>query len=501
MAIKFEDAHNIIARVATERAASFAQDEELSPLDQCVGRTTKVNITSPVATPTFDSVAINGYAVIASQTSQASAQTPLALRCMATMSAGGPPLEIDDRIIDGKPTCVEVKICAPFPVARSSGRAYDAIVPREHATILSEGGDGRVLLIERPPLTSWHKRIAGSDFRQGDMILEKGTSIAPKHIMALSSVGIRQIVTTRSVRVGVLSIGSELASTAFDQQALQYKIADANGPYLTAAIREMGEDATYLGAIPDDPQIIATFLVDNLQTEQYDIVIATGGSSTTRTPCPTFTVLKSLNAKIHFHGIAMQPGSSVLLAELPESEDPGNQDAQTPASYPSSSASSQPLGFESTMLPSLLQTPPKTPASNYRKRRPILFSLPGSPIAAACTFRFIVTPYIRHLIGMAPEREILAKVAVAPASVIYHPQSKPDVNEVVVEGSATHDVFRHAILKSQHEGVSVEVSRERSVAKASPFASSNCWIHVPRGRVGVGHGDLVRVFAFCSPRS
>lgn len=199
------------------------------PLDQSVGRTVKNNITSPIATSTFDSVAVNGYAVIASQTSAASLQRPQNLWCMGTMRAGDRPLEVDDRVLDGHASCVETSVGAPFPIAPSTGRAFDAIVPQDHATVLQAGGEGRISQITRPPLTSWHKRIAGSDFRQRDQILAKRSSVAPKHVMYLASVGIRQLAMSRSARVGDVSIGSELASTVADQQALQYKIPDANG--------------------------------------------------------------------------------------------------------------------------------------------------------------------------------------------------------------------------------------------------------------------------------
>lgn len=73
--------------------------------------------------------------------------------------------------------------------------------------------------------------------------------------------------------------------------------------------------------------------------------------------------------------------------------------------------------------------------------------------------------------------------------------------DLVIEGSVQFDIFRHGVLRSHENGVAVEVSSDRNIAKASPFASSNCWVHVPRGHVGHGQGSVAWVFPFCSPKS
>ncbi|KAK1085117.1 hypothetical protein LTR48_004825 [Friedmanniomyces endolithicus] len=337
MATNFDDARDIIGRAASERAERFAQDEEFRALDSAVGRIVKEDIDSPISTPTFDAVAISGYAVIATQVSRATPERPTRMRCMGLMKAGDHPLEVDDRVVNGMVCCVEITVGAAFPTAKSTGRPFDSIVPREHAEIVQEGGSGRILQITRLPLTSWHKRITGSDFRKGDRIIDRGMSIAPKYVMALASVGIRQVSVTRQVRVV----------------------------------------------------------------------------------------------------------------------------------------------------------------------QPVIFALPGGPIASACCFRFLVTPYIRALIGMQTECAISARVAFTQATPIFsrHDRPSPKSNEMVVDGSMDYDTFRHAILRSQIDGVSVEIAKERSPAKASPFASSNCWMHVPRGHMSVGDGDLANIYPFCSPKS
>ncbi|KAK3617824.1 hypothetical protein LTR56_025034 [Elasticomyces elasticus] len=238
------------------------------------------------------------------------------MRYMGMMRAGDRVLEVDDTIYDGMMSCVEVKVGAAFPISQSTGKAFDAIVPREHATVLAEDGCVRILQIDRMPLTARHKRVAGSDFREGDRIIDKGTSIAPKYVLALASVGVQQVSVTRQVRVGVVSIGSELVSNVVDQRSLGFKIPDANGRYLAAAIRETGEDAVYLGSLPDDPNVLTAFIRDKLENDSFDMFVTTGG------PDCVETALQNLAGQVHFHNVAIQPGGSMLFASLPEAESP-----------------------------------------------------------------------------------------------------------------------------------------------------------------------------------
>ncbi|KAK3619253.1 hypothetical protein LTR22_026052 [Elasticomyces elasticus] len=485
----FEDARKIINDIATERSARFAQDEEVRLLDAVVGRTVRENVDSPTSTPTFDSVAVHGYAVIASQVSRATPQKPMKMRYMGMMRAGDRALEVDDTIYDGMVSCVEVKVGAAFPIAQSTGKAFDAIVPREHATVLAEGGCGRILQIDRMPLTAWHKRVAGSDFREGDRIIDKGTSIAPKYVLALASVGVQQVSVTRQVRVGVVSIGSELVSNVIDQRSLGFKIPDANGPYLAAAIRETGEDAVYLGSLPDNPDVLTAFIRDNLENDSFDMFVTTGGVAT-KSPNCVETALQNLAGQVHFHNVAIQPGGSMLFASLPESESPELR--QSPSSIYGSSTSS----------PKSWSLSPPKPKARTTSIKPVIFALPGSPIASACCFRFLVTPYIRALVGMQSEEAILAKVAVTSATAAYKSDHfMSGNNEIVVDGSMDYDIFKHGVLKSHYEGVSVELAKETIMSKASPFASSNCWLHIPRGHVGIQDGEAADIYPFCSPKS
>ncbi|KAK5122252.1 hypothetical protein LTR85_004162 [Meristemomyces frigidus] len=512
--VSFPDARKIIAAIGKQKAARLATDELRLPIDQAVGHVTKAEHKSPTQTPVFDSATTNGYAVISRQAIGASPTTPLLLRVHGFTAAGDMPLEVDDQVTDGYIPCVEIEVGSPFPATRSTGVQFDGLIPVEHTRVVHEGGEGKIVESRSPPLTTYHKRIAGSDFHRDDKIVGKGEYVMPRHVMALASVGITDISCVREVRVGVISVGSELVTTMLPHRhgqrrlstAHSHKIPDANGYYLTSSLREMGVQGVYLGAVPSDSEILTNFLREHLEHNSYDVIIASEGAMTNRVE-QIPRCLYDLNGVVHFTHVLMNPGGTTMFASLPPME----------LADASRSADSSFYGSGSAPTDETFISLPKTPANNQPPRSEVaFFGLPGAPIASAAAMRFLVTPYIRQLRGMADESAMLGKVIVAPSMPsLSMPSNARPVNataigiggsnsitpELIAKGNAQMDLFRHGSVLSEKPEVAVEISREQNTAKTSPFASSNCWVHIPRGHEGVDAGSVTWIYPFCSPKS
>ncbi|KAI7210500.1 Branchpoint-bridging [Hortaea werneckii] len=449
--VTFNEARKLISRIASAKALQFAEAEDIVSLEHSVGRVTKNDLRSPNPTPTFDTATVAGYAVVSSNLREASESRPVQLRVIGIMNAGDPPIEIEDVEVEGLLPCVEIQIGSPFPVSKTTGVRFDGCIPHQHARVIREGGEGRILEVSTPPLTSWHKRIAGSDFREGGLILSKGGLVAPKHIMAWASVGMREMAVLKTIRVGVLSIGSELKTTLVQPNQIPspaYKIADANGPYLAAAMREMGAEGDYLGAFPSDNQVVVSFLREMLAKEYYDIFVVTEGTLSGKQD-QTQRAIRALGGDLHFNQVAMSPGSSAMFASLqsPAAPETGNQRFYHGDASPSRH----------------FYTPPKTPANGPKRGPPVIFGLPGAPIASAACMRFLVTPYVKQFSGMPEEEAMLARIAITPGEAFARQslgQSLPQ--DLVIEGSAQFDIFRHGIVRSHDSGVIVEVGRDRN---------------------------------------
>ena len=216
---------------------------------------------------------------------------------------------------------------------------------------------GRALRVDRPrrrpgaiskaPGAGQHIRRAGEDVAEGDLLLEHGTVLGPRHLGLLAAVGRATVRSRPRPRVVVISTGSELREpgTPLGHDS----IYDGNSYLLAAAARRAGAIAYRVGIVPDDPRAFTDALSDQLV--RADLVVTTGGVSE-----GDFDVVKealSSLGTVWFGGVAMQPG--------------------------------KPQGFGTV-------GDDKTP----------IFTLPGNPVSAYISFETFVLPAIRRMMGKLP---------------------------------------------------------------------------------------------------
>lgn len=424
---------------------------------QAPGRRASQDVRAQFATPTFDSSAMDGYAVSSVLTATASNNSPRYLRVEGTIAAGDPPLsrscDVDDA---GRVSCVKIMTGAPFP-QNSSGPMFDACIPVEHAEVVAEKSGTTLLKIVNAPKPSQHRRWAGDDFSRGDVIISKGTEIRPHHVMALTSLGMRSVPVQRRLKATVLTTGAELQSTTAGSSPHNEgpsQIADCNGPYLAAALSSIGVDATRVSGVSDDLINLRSCLA-NAASYDCDILITTGGVSAGDFDFVP-RAITDLNGKVQFHHAAMRPGHPVLFALLPDC-----RDEKVPRDIP-------------------------------------VFGLPGNPIAAAACYRFLVVPYIESLLGLA---------RVEPICCVLRDEGVESSTSRIEDGwtrcghkpyrkSKLVDVFRHGFMSLNRATNEVRLSSEQSPAKVQPFGNANCWVHIPAGVEEFGVGEMVDCYPF-----
>jgi molybdopterin molybdotransferase len=383
------------------------------PFQDAIGGIAVEDVLSPISIPEHDTSAMDGYAIRSQATATASPETPVMFRVTGTIAAGDDPGDILSAEPNaehghglGTATCVEIMTGAMFP------EGYDACVKLED-TVSVDGGH---ILVTKPVPPNANRRFAGSDIHKGEVILKRGDTVQPSHILPLASVGLGTIPMVRKPRVGIWSTGKEMVNGNGSTR-------DANGPYLTAAVREMGMHADFLGVLDDDPVSLRNHVEKAAMLEQYDVFVTSGAVSKSKFDYVR-SVLDEMGAEVVFHGLAIRPGHPVLFAMVP-----GNE------------------------------------------RKTAFFGLPGNPGAAAACFRFLTVPYLRELQGQPREQPSLAKL-------LHRPDSPSDKHGC--HAKQNMDCFRHGILSTSAAGqIIVEASAEQSPAKLGPFTTANCWIHFP----------------------
>lgn len=411
---------------------------ETVPLLESVGRLAARNHTSPISTPPHDTSAMDGFAVSSAATCNASAARSVVFAVKGIIAAGDDPVALSSEPEDGVFPCVEIMTGARFPGC-TSGSGFDACIKIEDTVSMGSVGirpDAKLythIAVKQAVSRNANRRLAGGDLRNEDVILSKGDVVGSRHIMALASVGITEVAVRRKLRVAVWSTGNELREGTNTHRS-DCQIFNSNGPYLIASLQELGVDAEYKGILMDSPgSLQAAF--SSLNASTYDLVITTGAVSKGKFDFMV-PALEELRANIRFHGVAIRPGHPVLFATTNDAPH---------------------------------------------------FGLPGNPIATAACFRFLVVPFLRHLLAQSVEQPETAQMLTARDSTC-----------VSISSPAHLDCFRHGMLSVGESGKkTVVMSSNQSPAIISHFASSNCWVHIPKA----GSSEAESKSVYCYPHS
>ena len=323
-----------------QKAEALAQKE--TSVDKALGYVCAQNIISSTQVTPFRNSAVDGFAIVASQVKSA----PAILDIVGRTAAGDLPASGTGH------GAWEIMTGGPLP----SG--YDTVMRLEQVNLLNEEAP-RVpakIRLNQTPILGSNIRHPGEDFDIGDVLLEEGTRISSKEIMALTAAGFSKIDAFSKPRVSVLSTGNEIINDT-TKTLRPGQIYNSNGPYLVNALKANSIEPRFLGTFDDDPDRFETELPKAL--ENSDIILSTGGVSVGRFDFVPES-LRRMGAEILFHGVSIRPGKPILYARFPN-------------------------------------------GTHY-------LGLSGNPISASVGLRFFGVPLIRALTGLKPEKPLTAKL-------------------------------------------------------------------------------------------
>jgi molybdopterin molybdotransferase len=260
--------------------------EEDVELASAHGRVLARDVHARVALPGFDNSAMDGYAVRAVDTRDATVDNPTVLPVVGDVAAGaksrsgmGPGLSM--RIMTG----------APIPAGA------DAVLALED----TDRGVARVA-INRPVRSGECVRRMGEDLPAGAAAMGAGAALGPQQLALLAAIGRDRVVVRPRPRVLVISTGSELIDVG--HKPTFGEVTDSNSYLVAAAAKDAGADARRYGIVPDDHAKLLDVLESQLL--RADILVTTGGVS-----MGAFDVVKQALSEIgtvEFTRVAMQPG-------------------------------------------------------------------------------------------------------------------------------------------------------------------------------------------------
>lgn len=293
-----------------------------------------------------------------------------------------------------KGCCVEIMTGAAMPAGA------DTVLRVEQAEIVQG-----YLVLRNPIQRGTNVRFIGEDIQQRDVVLPKGHTIGAKELHILIMLGL-QTVQVFDLCIGIIATGSELVpnDSQIDGALMRCsKVINCNGPFLKAALDSFGRCQEYEAVADDFSRLKASFTA---AASECDLIVCTGGVSVGKFDL-TCKALEELG-EVVFHRVQIKPGAPVLYGKIQAGE-----------------------------------------------RSVDFFGLPGTPMATAATYRFLLKPFLRHLFGQPKEKGL------------YLPASN------AVSSTPHTTSFRRGIRGGHHVTILPHRPCLSNVMKA------NCWVLIP----------------------
>ncbi len=319
--ILFEEA---LATVLAQ-GAGFKPGYERVHLSETLGSVLAEDIFSDMDMPPFDKSAVDGYAFQMSSESQILAPFEIA----EIIAAGSVPARV---LKEGQ--CSKIMTGAMVP----SGA--NCVVMVEDTEL---AGESHVRFTGK--ITAKNICYRGEDVKKGDLVLKKGTQIAPAHIAVLAAVGATSPLMAKLPRVGIISTGDELVEP--DTAPGKAQIRNSNGWQLEAQVKTVPAKPSYYGIVSDEGPGLKKIIEQALN--ENDVILLTGGVSMGDFDFVPAN-MEELGINILFKSIAIQPGKPTVFG---------------------------------------------------RRNNTFIFGLPGNPVSSFVLFEIMVKPFLQTMMGFS----------------------------------------------------------------------------------------------------
>ena len=278
--------------VSLNEAISLCQEtqiklnSEIIPISESINRIVSTDIRAIVNDPGFDNSAMDGFAVIHSDTTS----PPSKLSIIGSLMAGSAD---NHKLSSGQ--AIRIMTGAPIP------QGADSIIPIEACTV-----NGDEVILNQPSKPHFIRKL-GENFAKGQIIFSPGEVMSPEKIALCAAAGVAKISVFKKLRIAVISTGDELKS--LDQNLEHGQIYESNSYGLAALVSIYGHDATRFPNVVDDLDTLRNTL--NKAAENHDCIITSGGVS--MGDKDFVRILMEQEGEIKFWRVKMRPGSPPIF--------------------------------------------------------------------------------------------------------------------------------------------------------------------------------------------
>ena len=341
--IKYQEAIKIINKISLNLA-----DEKISILDSLY-RICAKNILSPTKNPLSNNTAFDGFALIAKETRGLSGKKFKKFKILKSIGAGDNPMIKNYQ----KNSSVEIMTGATIP------KPFDSVVPIEKVKYFPSKKKPTHIIVDHEIKKFSYIRFAGEDFNLKDLVIKKGELIQPKHIMALTTLGIKNIYVKKKPKIIFFGTGNEIVDYK-KKNILSWEVRNSNNHYFTSFGKSLYYQVIDGGVIKDNQQKKLKEKLKKSLKSDINIFVTSGAISAGKFDFIP-ELINKLGFKTFFKGVSIKPGRPIML-------------------------------------------------SKFGRKEKLFFGLPGNPISCAAGFRFFIYPLLRNSLGMLKEKRFKAKL-------------------------------------------------------------------------------------------
>ena len=310
-----------------------------------LNRVSSLNIYSKSNYPSDDNAAFDGYAINSNDTKNINKNKSKAFKIIGSIAAGSKPFKKRVKKFE----TVEIMTGSIIP------KSFDTIIPIEQINFYPNKKTRKFILIDRKISKYNHIRFAGSDYKKNELIIKKNTIILPNQILALKTLGIKNINVKKKINILFFSTGNEISN---GDTIPNWKVRNSNSHY----IKNLNENFLFNfkngGILRDNDEKVFKLKIRKMLNSKTDIIVTSGAVSAGKYDFIP-NVIKTFRLSNYFKSVAIRPGKPVLFAK-------------------------------------------------FKGKQKAIFGLPGNPMSSAACFRFFVYPYISSLLNLSDERPIQA---------------------------------------------------------------------------------------------
>ncbi len=267
---------------------------ELSPetvsLHDGLGRVLAKDVKARLTQPPNDVSAMDGFAVKSTDIPT----VPVTLKIRGEAPAGG---SYEAQLQDGE--AVRIFTGGPVPLGA------DCIVIQENTD-----HDDINVTVKQSEAPGRYIRPAGLDFSEGQIGLEKGTTLTARDLALAAAMNHPWLEIYRKPKVAILATGNEVVLPGVTPGPNQ--IISSNTTALMSFVKECGGEPISLGIAPDDKEALSAMAKG---AEGADLLLTTGGASVGDHDLVR-SVLGEQGLEIDFWRIAMRPGKPLIFGKL-----------------------------------------------------------------------------------------------------------------------------------------------------------------------------------------